>query len=248
MLATRFEQSTRGQSGTLPSGADCGLARFGLSKAGPGHAGLIVALALVVSACGGGGDAVSSTVQSTPAAGTPAAAPAATPAPSPSAAPAPSPSSAPVPGPSAAPAPAPASSAWIAEALQRINDARAVARSCGSTVYAGTGPLQWNSMTEDAARTQAVYLQTNNLFSHTGANGSTVGDRLTATGYRWNAVGENIAAGYADLAAVMAGWLSSPGHCANIMNPAFVDVGVALQPGTSGNTYSTYWGMVLAKP
>ena len=132
--------------------------------------------------------------------------------------------------------------------MQRINDARAVARSCGSTAFAATTPLQWNSKTEDAARTQAVYLQTNNLFTHTGANGSTVGDRLTAAGYQWSTVGENIAAGYPDLASVMAGWLSSPGHCANIMNPAFADVGVAFQAGTSSNTYNTYWGMVLARP
>jgi uncharacterized protein YkwD len=195
------------------------------------QAGLVVAIALVASACGsGGGDATSAPVQAA------------------AAGPSPAPAPAPAPTPAAGPAPAPSPAPMNVDALKRINDARAVARNCGTTAFAATTPVQWNTDAEDAARTQVIYLQSNNLFTHTGANGSSVGDRLTATGYQWSTVGENIAAGYPDLASVMDGWLNSPGHCANIMNPAFVDVGVALQPGTSANTYGTYWGMVLAKP
>jgi uncharacterized protein YkwD len=132
--------------------------------------------------------------------------------------------------------------------LELLNAARAVARNCGPVAYPAVGPLAWNTQTEQAARTQAEYLQQNNLFSHTGSGGSSVGERLTATGYGWSTVGENIAAGYTDMAAVVQGWLDSPGHCVNVMNGTFVDLGVVQIPGTSSNTYRTYWGMVLARP
>jgi uncharacterized protein YkwD len=141
-----------------------------------------------------------------------------------------------------------AAKSFADQTLEAVNAARAVARNCGTTAFAAAGPLKWQAQTEQAALVQAQYLQQNNLFSHTGANGSTVGDRLTATGYAWSTVGENIAAGYGDLAGVVKGWLDSPGHCVNVMNPNFTDLGVALVQGTSSNTYRTYWGMVLARP
>jgi uncharacterized protein YkwD len=46
----------------------------------------------------------------------------------------------------------------------------------------------------------------------------------------------------------MDGWIASPGHCANLMNASFVEVGVACVPGTAGDTYSTYWTMDLGRP
>jgi len=143
---------------------------------------------------------------------------------------------------------APGDSAFIEQAVKMINDARAVARNCGASAHAATGATRWNADAAEAAATQATYLQQNNLFSHTGANGSSVGDRLTAAGYVWSTVGEYIAAGYPDMASVVKGWLDSPGHCVNMMNPNFVDVGLALVPGTSSNSYRTYWALVLAKP
>ncbi len=132
--------------------------------------------------------------------------------------------------------------------LTAINATRATARNCGTTAFPAAPPVEWNSLAETAALAQAQYLQENNLFSHTGANGSNVGDRLTTTGYVWSTVGENIAAGYTQVPAVVQAWIDSPGHCANLMNTNFIDMGVALVPGSSANKYQTYWGMVLAKP
>jgi uncharacterized protein YkwD len=45
----------------------------------------------------------------------------------------------------------------------------------------------------------------------------------------------------------MDAWIASPGHCANLMNPAFVEVGVACV-STSGASYPTYWTMNLGTP
>ena len=132
--------------------------------------------------------------------------------------------------------------------LDALNAARAVPRTCGTVAYPAAGPLRWQVQAEQAALVQAQYLQQNNLFTHTGAGGSSVGDRLSATGYVWQAVGENLAAGYTDFATVLQGWIASPGHCVNVMNGNYVDVGVVLVQGTSSNTYRTYWAMVSGKP
>ena len=87
----------------------------------------------------------------------------------------------------------------------------------------------------------------NNFFAHTGSNGSTLATRVDATGYAWSALGENIAAGYNGLDAVLAGWMASPGHCANIMNANFNQVGLVCVNGTASTTYNNYWTMDLAR-
>ncbi|CAG8754041.1 18188_t:CDS:2, partial [Dentiscutata erythropus] len=46
-----------------------------------------------------------------------------------------------------------------------------------------------------------------------------------------NSAGENVAEGYSDEKSVMAGWMASPGHRDNILNPGFKDAGFA-QAGT----------------
>lgn len=137
---------------------------------------------------------------------------------------------------------------FIDKAIALVNAGRGVARKCGTTDYPAVGALKWQPQAEQAALTQIQYLQKNNLFTHDGASGSTVGSRLTATGYVWQSVGENIAAGFPDLEMTVKGWFDSEGHCINLMNAAFTDLGVAEVLGSSTNTYKTYWGMVLARP
>ena len=87
----------------------------------------------------------------------------------------------------------------------------------------------------------------NSYFSHTGLDGRSVAQRVSAAGYSWRAVGENIAGGPSSAAAVMSGWLSSAGHCANIMGIQYQDVAVACVQ-RSGSPYGRYWTMVLARP
>lgn len=132
--------------------------------------------------------------------------------------------------------------------LAAVNATRATPRACGTVAQPAAGTLEWDPLAEQAALAHAQYLQQNNLFSHTGANGSGIGDRLSATGYVWTHAGENIAAGFDDVAAVMKAWIDSPGHCVNLMNPAFTELAVVRVPGTSANTYRSYWVMVLARP
>lgn len=131
--------------------------------------------------------------------------------------------------------------------MNRINQARASSRSCGSTVYKAVAPVAWNAKLFDAAAGHAKDMATNNYFSHQSQDGRTFSQRITAAGYNWSTVGENIAAGQTSVEQVMNGWLQSPGHCANIMNGNFTEVAVSCVRNDA-STYKFYWAMELGRP
>ncbi len=133
-----------------------------------------------------------------------------------------------------------------ASLLQQINAARASARTCGSTAMPAAVPLAWNDRLFSAAAKHSLDMATNNYFSHTGLDGSTPSQRIAAEGYAWSWAGENIAAGQQTVAAVMNGWLASPGHCANLMRAEYRDVAVSCVQ-RAGSSYGRYWTMVLAR-
>lgn len=131
--------------------------------------------------------------------------------------------------------------------MRLINEARAASRSCGSTLYQPARALTWNSKLFNAAAGHSTDMAVNNYFSHTSKDGRTASQRVTAAGYSWRTTGENIAAGQRTIQDVMNGWMASPGHCANIMNPNFTEVGVACAQNST-STYKQYWTMSLAAP
>jgi len=134
-----------------------------------------------------------------------------------------------------------------ADALARVNAFRAQARTCGSTTYPAVPALVWNDKLTQAAYGHSLDMATKNYFSHTSQDGRTFDQRVTAAGYTWSSVAENIAAGQSTMAAVMTGWQNSAGHCANIMSGTVTQIGLSCVK-RSGTTYGTYWTMELAKP
>ncbi|GAT80161.1 hypothetical protein STXM2123_863 [Streptomyces sp. F-3] len=97
---------------------------------------------------------------------------------------------------------------------------------------AGCSPVKPNAALTEAARAHSEDMAAHRNMSHTGSDGSSPGDRLTRAGYDWRTYGENVAYGYSTPEQVMAGWMSSSGHRANILNCSFTEIGVGLaQPG-----------------
>jgi uncharacterized protein YkwD len=132
--------------------------------------------------------------------------------------------------------------------LARVNQYRAAGANCGSGGnFAAAPALAWNLLLTAAADAHSRDMVANNFFSHTGANGSNAGQRITAAGYVWSTYGENIAAGQSSINQVVDGWMASAGHCANIMHAAFADIGVVCVAGNAATTYSSYWTMDLGK-
>jgi uncharacterized protein YkwD len=117
--------------------------------------------------------------------------------------------------------------------LQLVNNVRKTGCKCGTTDMPAVSPLTWNATLAQVAFDHSKDMNTNNYFSHTGLDGSSPGDRITAAGYSWSSYGENIAYNFPDEASVMNGWLQSEGHCKNIMGASFIEMGA----GRSG----AYW-------
>jgi uncharacterized protein YkwD len=195
--------------------------------------------AVLVAGCGGGGDAPAdpAATSSLPAGSTPAPA-----SPSPPAA-----SPAPAAG-AAAPAATCGLPDFAASALARINQIRAAGAMCGSSgTFGPAAPLAWSAPLTQASAGHSQDMAASNYFSHTSLDGRTLRDRVDATGYSWSSLGENIAAGYATVNEVVDGWVASPGHCANLLNPNFNQFGLACVPRTATGGYRTYWTMDLAR-
>lgn len=73
------------------------------------------------------------------------------------------------------------------------------------------------------------------------------GQRISRQGYPWRTYGEDIAVGYPTVSSVLQGWLGSEGHCRNLMDPAFTEIGAGYTIGPfGGNPASLYWTFDLA--
>jgi uncharacterized protein YkwD len=70
---------------------------------------------------------------------------------------------------------------------------------------------------------------------------------VRAVGYHEKLVGENIAYGPKSVEEVVQGWLDSPGHCENIMDPRFAEMGIALAQGRASR-HGLYWVQLLVEP
>ena len=136
-----------------------------------------------------------------------------------------------------------------ASVLARVNAARARGASCGTAGRFGPAPpLAWNDALARAAERHSRDMVAGNFFSHTGSDGSELRQRADAVGYNWRTLAENIAGGRDTVDGVVDQWLASPGHCANLMKPDLVHLGVACVPGGPCNTYTHYWTMALGAP
>jgi len=104
-----------------------------------------------------------------------------------------------------------------AQVVQLVNSERS---------KAGCSPLTVNAKLTKAAQAHSEDMAAHRTMSHTGSDGSSPGDRITAAGYSWSMYGENVAYGYSTPQSVMTAWMNSPGHRANILNCSFKEIGV----------------------
>ena len=104
---------------------------------------------------------------------------------------------------------------------------------------AGLAPLAVNPNLAQAAQGYADVLASGDCFAHTCGPVPNFAQRLEDAGYaEWRTLGENIAAGQPSAEDVVAAWMASPGHRANILNPAYTEIGVG---ATVGGPYGLNW-------
>jgi uncharacterized protein YkwD len=132
------------------------------------------------------------------------------------------------------------------QVLDLVNAARARGRVCGKERFAPAAPLEISDRLHRAARRHARDMARHDYFEHAGRDGRSPKDRVQAEGYRLLLTGENIAFGPETADEVVKGWLGSPGHCANIMDPRFREMGVAVAQGRRRGHF--YWVQELGNP
>lgn len=125
--------------------------------------------------------------------------------------------------------------------LDLTNENRARGAVCGGEPFGPAPPLEMNEVVRVAARLHSQDMGAQDYFSHDSLDGRSFADRMSEAGYTgaspW---GENIAAGYSTPEAVVQGWMESPGHCRNIMNPDFRVIGIGYAHVDS-SSYGHYW-------
>ena len=126
--------------------------------------------------------------------------------------------------------------------LTLVNERRAAGVHCGAEgAFPPAGALTMNEALRCAARRHSLDMQQRNFFDHENPDGESAEDRIEQAGYVWSAWGENIAAGQPSPEVVMEDWMGSDGHCANIMNPSFTEIGV-------GRHFSGQWTQAFGRP
>jgi uncharacterized protein YkwD len=132
-------------------------------------------------------------------------------------------------------------------ALELVNEVRSRGARCGERSFGPAPPVRLSATLDTVAYGHANDMAAHNYFEHQDLAGHSPADRVRAVGYQEKLVGENIAYGPKSAEEVVQGWLDSPGHCENIMDPRFGEMGIAYAAGQASKQ-GLYWVQVLAAP
>jgi uncharacterized protein YkwD len=108
----------------------------------------------------------------------------------------------------------------------------------------GLPPLDLSEPLQAAALEHAQDMARRRSMSHRGGDGSSPFRCMASQGYAFRRAGENVAAGYGSVEAVMKGWMWSPGHRWNILG-RFSEIGAACATATDG---TLYWCVTFGEP
>jgi uncharacterized protein YkwD len=116
--------------------------------------------------------------------------------------------------------------------------------------------LRSNAALQEVAQRYSQQMVTQQFFDHVSPAGSTFVQRIRTTDYLSNvttwSLGENLAWGsgyYGTPRETVKGWMHSPGHRHNILEPRYREIGIGIAPGApvdvggvQGATYTTEFG------
>lgn len=143
--------------------------------------------------------------------------------------------------------------AWVQfeeEVLLLVNEFRAQPADCGvEGQFEPAAPLSMNPILRCSARLHSLDMYERDYFDHDTPDGVDPFERMAEVGFVGSGGGENIALGQRSPEEVMAAWMDSDGHCANVMRAAFDTIGVGYHPGagTRGGS-SNYWTQNFGAP
>lgn len=111
----------------------------------------------------------------------------------------------------------------------------------------GIAALAHNATLADIAWLHSADMVKREYFDHVSPDGGQLTDRLARFDVGFSQVGENIAAGHSTASDVVIGWMNSPPHRANILNPDFTQLGVGVVL-SEAQSDDNRWTQVFLKP
>lgn len=132
-----------------------------------------------------------------------------------------------------------------ARVLELVNAARAEPRRCGWKRFDAAPPLVRSTILDRVAHAHAEDMAARGRMEHAGGDGSSPAERASRAGYAWMRIAENVAQGQATPEEAVASWLKSSGHCASLMDAAYVETGIGVATGGAGGPY---WAQVFGTP
>ncbi len=97
----------------------------------------------------------------------------------------------------------------------------------------GLAPMEVSAALNHSAQRWTDRMVATGRFTHGGQ--TAFGQRLLAAGFNWGQAGENIATGFLTPRDAVAGWMASPDHCRNILDPSFREMGTGESPAPVGS-------------
>ena len=132
----------------------------------------------------------------------------------------------------------PAAFALQQQFINKVNNLRSEGRKCGDNYFPAAKPLAANDLLLQTAYLHSKDMSENQFLDHVSSNGDTLVERLEKADYPWRAIAENVAHNQRSIDEVLDDWLSSPGHCSNLMSDDYRYTGVA--------HVNWYWTQVYA--
>ncbi len=102
------------------------------------------------------------------------------------------------------------------------------------------GLLADNPLLDLAAQAKADDMAAKGYFAHVSPDGTQPWDFISAAGYDYKYAGENLAVRFIDSKDVVTAWMASPTHRANIVKPAYREIGIGLAEGMYKGAHATY--------
>jgi uncharacterized protein YkwD len=136
------------------------------------------------------------------------------------------------------------------EVLLLVNEFRSQPADCGEEgQFAAAAPLTMNPILRCSSRLHSLDMYERDYFEHDTPDGIDPFERMAEAGFQGSRMGENIAQGQGTPEEVMAAWMESDGHCANIMDPNYSLIGIGYEPGAGQRGLgSNYWTQNFGAP
>lgn len=107
----------------------------------------------------------------------------------------------------------------------------------------GLNPLKWDSELSKAARFKSEDMRDHNYFDHESPTFGSLENLLGFFKISYSSAGENLAGGLFHPEDAVEGWMNSPGHRENILNPQFTHLGVGYADGDG--YFLAYWTQIF---